>query len=400
MRGFLIIFFVAIIGQSGFCQTRGELEKERQQIELQIFQINKNLDQNQLQKKSVIDKVETLNQRITAAERLVRVNNLEANMLSREIDANAQAIDKLRSQLKQLKTEYAQMVIDAYKSKSSQNRIMFLLSSDNFQQAYKRLQYMKQFAAHREQQGTEITVQTEELQKLNKTLIEQRKDKEQLLVQNRKTLDKLNKDRATEKELIASIRKEEGQYKQELERKQDKISEIDQLIQKLIRDAIAAENKKVGGTSSSRFKMTPESTILGNKFEDNKGKLPWPVVSGFVSRPYGTRQHAVVKTVQTKSEGVRIDTEPGANARVIFDGEVSQIILVPNAFKIIIVRHGQYMSVYKNIDKLLVRKGDKIKRNQFIGSIGQDPFDGSTTLGFYIYKNNTTLDPAEWIYKM
>jgi septal ring factor EnvC (AmiA/AmiB activator) len=292
------------------------------------------------------------------------------------------------------------MVVDAYKSKSSQNRIMFLLSSDNFLQAYKRLQYMKQFAAHREQQGIEIQKQTVELQELNSKLFEQRKDKEKLLAQNRQTLEKLNKDRTAEKELVASILQKEGQFKKELERKQDKISEIDKLIQKLIREAIAAENKKLGNSSSSRFKMTPEATVLGNKFEDNKGKLPWPVVSGFVSRPFGTRQHAIVKTVKNKSDGVRIDTEPTAKARAVFEGEVSQILIVPNAYKIVMIRHGEYLSVYRNIDKLMVQKGDKVKINQFIGSIGQDPSDGSTTLGFYIFKNNNPQNPADWVYKM
>ncbi|MGX1023126.1 murein hydrolase activator EnvC family protein [Psychroflexus sp. MBR-150] len=400
MKRYLFLLIVLIYGQFVFSQTQKELEKERQQIEQQIKQINSNLDETQSHRISAIEKVQTLNQRIAAAERLVRINNREANMLSREINANTQAIDKLRTQLKQLKAEYAQMVVDAYKSKSQQNRIMFLLSSDNFLQAYKRLQYMKQFAAYRKKQGKEIEIQTQQLQALNEKLFEQRQAKEQLLAQNRQTIEKLNKDKAAEKELIASIRKKESQYKKELERKQEKITEIDQLIQKLIREAIAAENKKLGSTSNSRFKMTPEAKLLGGKFEDNKGKLPWPVVSGFVSRPYGTRHHAVVKTVMTKSEGVRIDTQQGAKARAIFDGEVSQIMVIPNAFKVVMIRHGQYISVYKNIDKLNVRKGDKVKRNQFIGTIGQDLTDGSTTLGFYIYKNSKTQNPADWIYKM
>jgi len=386
--------------QISYAQTRSELEKERQQIKQQILQINNNLNQNRSRKQSVLDKVQTLNQRIISAEALVRVNNREANILSREIDANAQAIDKLRNELKKLKKEYSLMVVDAYKSKSSQNRIMFLLSSDNFLQAYKRLQYMKQFAAHREQQGIEIQKQTLELQQLNEELFKQRKDKEKLLAQNRQTLEKLQKDKAAEKELIASIRQKEGRYKKELERKQDKINEIDQLIQKLIREAIAAENKKLGSSSDSRFKMTPEATVLGNKFEDNKGKLPWPVVSGFVSRPFGTRQHAIVKTVKTKSDGVRIDTDPRAKARAVFDGEVSEIQKVPNSYKIVMIRHGQYLSVYRNVDQLQVEVGDQVKTNQSIGTIGQDPADGSTTLGFYIFKNNTPQNPAEWVYKM
>jgi septal ring factor EnvC (AmiA/AmiB activator) len=388
------------VQNSAFAQTRSELERQRKQLEEQIQLISKNLNQSKSQQKSIIKKVDNINQRISKAEALVRVNNQEANMLTREITANSQAIDRLRNELKELKEDYSQMVIDAYKSKSSQNRIMFLMSSENFLQAYKRLQYMKQFAAHREQQGQEIQSQTIALQDLNTKLFEQRKDKEALLAQNRKTLEKLKRDREAERELIASVRKELGQYQRELERNQEKITQIDRLIQKLISEAIAEENKKVGGTSSSRFKMTPEATILGNRFEDNKGKLPWPVEKGYVSRSFGTRQHAVVKTVSTKSDGVRIDTDEGAKARAVFDGEVSKIQIVPNSYNIIFIRHGQYISVYKNIDRLLVKKGDKVKRNQFLGTIGHDLTDGSTTLGFYIFKQDSPQNPADWVYKM
>lgn len=401
MKFFVYIFLIVFgFSELSWAQTRSELERERQQIEEQIMLINKNLSQTQSKKQSVLDKVETINQRISKAEALVRINNREANMLTREINANTQAIDKLRTELKELKADYSQMVVDAYKSKSNQNRIMFLLSSDNFLQAYKRLQYMKQFASHREQQGNEIQNQAKQLQELNSKLFQQREDKEKLLAQNRETLEKLKRDRDAERELITSIKQKQGQFQKELNRKQDEINKIDQLIQKLIRDAIAEENKKVGGNSTSIFKMTPEAEALGNKFEDNKGKLPWPVEKGFVSRPYGTRQHAIVKTVKTNSEGVRIDTDANANARVVFDGEITKIQIVQNSYKIIMVRHGQYISVYKNIDKLFVKKGDKVKRNQFIGTIGKDPSDGSTTLGFYIFKDNNSENPSDWVYKM
>lgn len=401
MRVFvLIMLFFLGFTHSALSQTRKELEKERKLIEEQIVLINRNLSQVQSRKKTVLDKVEIINQRITKAEALVRINNQEANMLTREINANTIAIDRLRTELKQLKADYSQMVIDAYKSKSSQNRIMFLLSSDNFLQAYKRLQYMKQFAAHREQQGVEIQNQTKILQELNTKLFEQRKDKEAILAQNRATLEKLKKDRDTERDLIASIKQRQGQYQKELASKQKEINKIDKLISKLISDAIAEENKKIGGSSTSRFKMTPEATVLGNKFEDNKGKLPWPVEKGFVSRPFGTRQHAIVKTVKTTSDGVRIDTDAGSKARAVFDGEVSRIQIIPHSYKIVIIRHGQYLSVYKNIDNLFVKKGDKVTRNQFIGTIGKDPSDGSTTLGFYIFKNQNPQNPADWVYKM
>ena len=400
MARFLIILFL-LSGTLTFAQTKSELEKERQLIQQQIKQINKSLNQTKSEKQSVLVRVQTINQRISAAERLVKLNNREANLLTREINANSLAIDKLRTQIKELKDSYSQLVVDAYKSKSQQNRIMFLLSSDNFQQAYKRLQYMKQFSVHRKQQALEIQEQTKEIQKLNASLIEQRKEKEKILAQNRESLKKLNEDKVAEQELIATIRKDENKYESQLKNKQKEIDKIDRLINELIRKAIAEENKKVGGSSSSRFKMTPEATLLGNKFEDNKGKLPWPVLSGYVSRPYGTRRHAIVKTVNTTSEGVRITTEEGAKARAVYDGEVSQVLVIPNTnMYIVIVRHGQYLSVYKNINQLSVKKGDNVMRNQFIGTIGKDITDSTTTLGFYIYKNNKTQNPADWVYKM
>jgi septal ring factor EnvC (AmiA/AmiB activator) len=400
MKHFLLVAFL-LLSTITIAQTKSELEKERQQIEQQIKQLNNTLNKTSSKRESVLERVNTINQRISVTERLVKLNNRESNLLTREIEANAQAIDKLRSQIKALKASYSKLVVDAYKSKSQQNRIMFLLSSDNFKQAFKRLEYMKQFAAHRKEQAKEIEEQTKAIQKLNNTLFKQRKEKEEILEKNRAQLKKLNSDKIAEQELIATILKDENKYKREIKKKQTEVDKIDKLINELILKAIAEENKKVGGKSSSRFKMTPEATLLGNKFEDNKGKLPWPVISGFVSRPYGTRRHAVVKTVNTTSQGVRIQTEENGQARAVYDGEVSQVLVIPKTnLYIILLRHGQYLSVYKNISQLSVKKGDKVKRNQFLGTIGKDITDGKTTLGFYIYKNNKTQNPADWIYKM
>lgn len=398
---YLFLIVVFFVGMNSFGQTKNELEKERQQIQQQIRQLNKSLSKSASRKQSVLERVNTINQRISVAERLVRLNNRESNLLTREIDANAQAIDKLRTQIKELKTSYSVMVVDAYKSKSQQNRIMFLLSSENFKQAFKRLEYMKQFAIHRKEQALEIQEQTKKIQDLNAKLFDQRKEKDEILKKNRASLKKLNNDKIVEQELISTILKSENKYKREIKSKQAEINKIDNLINKLILNAIAEENKKVGSSSSSRFKMTPEATLLGTKFEDNKGKLSWPVISGFVSRPYGERSHAIVKTVKTTSQGVRIKTEENAKARAVYDGEVSQVHIIPKTnLYIVFLRHGQYLSVYKNISQLSVKKGDKVKRNEFLGTIGKDITDGTTTLGFYIYKNNKTQNPAHWVYKM
>lgn len=397
---YILLFLGLTLGFSAFSQTREELEAKRQAIQKEIDEINTIIKTTASKGQSALSEYEDLQKRIQATERLIQVNNQEANLLTREINANANKIDRLRTELAQLKADYEQMIQKSYKSKSDQSRIMFLFSSESFLQAYKRIQYMKQFAQYRKKQGEEVIEQTQKLQELNSTLFDQRRDQEKILAKNRETKSSLIGDKNNLENLLASINQQKKKYSKELKQKQKEANRIDREINRLIREAIAKENKKVGSDAKSTFKLTPEAQALAKNFAENKGKLPWPVESGVVSMRFGERPHPIVKTIKVMSNGVRIDTEKNGKARAVFDGEVSQISKIPGANIVVMIRHGNYLSVYNNLQNVVVKSGDKVKRGEEIGEVGINSSSGKTTLIFQLFKNTVKLNPEQWVYKM
>ncbi|WP_097055194.1 murein hydrolase activator EnvC family protein [Salinimicrobium sediminis] len=393
------LFFISL---NSFAQQdkREELEERRQQLQQEIQRINNMRTTNLKKEKSILTQVEDLDQQIRTTENLIRVTNQQANLLTREITTNQNKIGELRKELEQLKEDYSKMINKSYKSKSQQSRIMFLLSSENFLQAYKRLQYMKQYANYRHQQGEEIKTRTLELQQLNNSLAEQKKAKDRLISENRKTRAELEKNRKAQAGLIAEVRKKEGQFVAQIKQKQREVDEIDREIERIIAEAIAASNKAEGSTSRTVFKLTPEAAALAADFEKNKGKLPWPVRTGTVVLRFGTQPHPIVKTATMNSNGVRIATDPGSKARAVFGGTVSEIIAVKGSSLMVMVRHGDYITIYNHLASVDVRKGQEVALGQELGTVAINKTDGRTTLYFVMYKNNQKLNPEHWIYQM
>ena len=379
-----------------------ELEAKRQKYQNELKQINALLFSDRKKEKSLVSLVEDLSYKISVRQNLIKVTNDQANLLTREINANQNEISSLRDQLKELKESYAAMVVKSYKSKSEQSRVMFLLSSENFKQAYKRLQYIKQYANYQKEQGELIKDKTLKLQELNTDLLRQKKDKDKLVQENKQVKKQLEIELKEQEELMISIRKNLNTYASQAKQKQQEIARKDREIDRLIREAIAASNKKAGktSTSSSKFVLTPEAKALAKSFESNKGKLPWPVEKGVVKVKYGKQPSPIDRTVTINSQGVKIATEKNTKVRAVFDGEVSQILVIPNANPVVMIRHGNYITVYKNMSKIYVKKGDKVTTKQEIGEVFTNPSNGETMLGFGVYKDSKTQNPAVWVYKM
>ncbi len=409
---------------SAFSQVdkQKELEDKRQAILEEIKQINSLLFKTKKEEKSVLSQVEDLNQRISASENLIRVTNQQANLLTRNINENINKISKLRDELKVMKADYAQMIQKSYKSKNQQSRIMFLLSSEDFLQAYKRVQYMKQYAAFRKKQGEGIKAKTEELQKLNSDLINQKKTKQKLISENELAKKKLTEERKNQHELVATLKKDESKFITQIRDKQKQADEIDRQIDALIRAAIeeanriarekaakANANKTTTETTKTEitkpakteeFALTAEDRALAASFTSNKGKLPWPVEKGMVVKSFGTHQHPQFPNVTTNSSGVEIATSDNATVRSIFEGQVLSIQIIKGANKVLFIQHGDYISVYSNLATVSVKKGDKVSTKQAIGTVAKSPTEGRTVLKFYIYQNKTKINPADWIYRM
>ncbi len=406
LQVFFLVLLTSLV-QTTYAQTTEQkaLEEKREKLQQEIRDINRLLFAEKKERGNVLDQMEALDKKITVRQELIRVTNQQSNLLNRQINTNIRNIGKLKSNLEQIKQEYATMVQKSYQNKSKQNRLMFLLSSESFFQAFKRIQYMKQYTDYRREQGEQIAKKTDELARLNSDLNEERKVKEVLLAQNRKAKDALFGEIQDQKVLLNTIRKNESKYSSAISKKKREAKKIDQQIEKLIRSAIAASNKKSGvktkaKASSSEFLLTPEATIIANNFSANKGKLIWPVEKGIKSQGFGIYKDPIYPGIKHESNGVIIATDSGAKARAIFEGEVIAILSVPGGNKGVQIKHGNFISTYYNLDQLYVKKGDKVAIKEALGTVFTNTSNGQTRLKFYLYQNTSKLNPEDWVYQL
>ena len=378
---------------------KAALKAQKKLLQQEIVQINALIKTSAKKRANVLTQVETVQLKMDRQDALIRLTNRQINRLNQEININLRNIEKLRAELTSLKKDYAEMVVSARKNKSSQNRLMFLLSSESFWQAYKRMAYMKQYAAYRKQQGEQIAAKTKALQQYTTDLVAQRKDKKQLIEQNRKAQKELDSIKKRQNTLVLELKKRERNYAAQIKKKQKQQEEIDKEITRLIREAIAASNKKAG-TKTTTFVLTPEAKALAASFVSNKGRLPWPVEKGIVTQRFGTQRHPVVRTTTIKSNGVTLSVPAGATARSVFEGKVLNIVQFKGSNPIVLVQHGNYITSYKNLSKVYVKKGDRVTAKQAIGQIFTNKDTGKTTLQFSLFYNTTPQNPALWLYQM
>lgn len=396
---FLLTLF-AVTCTFGQSKKQQQLESKRQAILKEITEINSLLSDNKSEKTSLLTKIEDVNLKIKVRKKLIQITNQQANLLTREIKDNSQKIDLLEADLTLRKKDYATMVVKSYKNKATQSKLMFLLSAENFQQAYKRYNYMKQYKRYQKNQADSIVSKTEKLVILNESLLLKKDDKIKLISENKKVQQTLQKEKNSQKELIATLKKDESKYRKAIAEKEKESSRIDKQIEKLIKDAIARSNKKAGKKSTSKsFALTPEAKILAANFTANKGKLGWPVKTGKVVLKFGKQAHPTVGGIYTNCSGVKIATSKNSIARAVFNGTVSQVQVIKGGNKAVLIRHGNYLTIYFNLINVTLKKGDKVSTNTPIGRVATNS-DGKTIIKFLLYKNSTKLNPAHWIYKM
>ena len=401
---FLIVFFTCL---SSFGQTKKELEQQRKKLNREIVQVNRLLFQEQRKEKNVLEDLEDLNQKIGIRLSLINTINSEAKLLVAEIKGNKKEIAKLEKELAILKADYANMIFKSYKSKSQQSRIMFLLSSDNFYQAYKRLEYMKQYTSFRKRQGEAIGFQTGLVNKMNDSLLSQKQSKDALILEEKDQKEKIERDKSNKEKLISIIKKKEIQYKREIQNKIKAEKRVAQKIDRIIRAEIERANRialaklknKLKVTKKNEFVLSPEAKALAVKFELNKGKLPWPLEQGLITRKFGKQPHPSFPGITINSTGLHIITQKGKSATAIFNGKVLNVLVTSQGKRNVLIQHGNYITSYNNLDKLYVKKGDNVITSQAIGQVFTDKVSGKTTLIFALYKNTTKLNPAVWILK-
>lgn len=395
----LVILFLS---QGAFAQSdkQKQLEKRREALKQEMRQLQRLRETNKKKEISILTQVEDLDTKIKLRSDLIRVTNSQANLLTREINENLNKMETLRKELALLKEDYSVMIRKSYKSKSGQSKIMFLLSSESFKQAYKRTQYMKQYAAYRKKQGEQIKERTALIQETNKKLVKQKKDKETLIAENRAAKIELDKEKERQDALVKEIRKKSSSYVSQIKKKQQETDRIDRQIDQLIAAAIAASNKKAGKSVKSKtFALTPAEVALAKEFSSNKGRLIWPVERGRVTRRFGKSAHPTLPGITLTNSGVDIETDPNAPVRAVFSGEVTQIQDMKGGITVF-VRHGDYLTVYTNLKSIKVKPGETIRFKQVIGEVTRNAFSGKSILKFSVRKNTSKLNPADWVLNM
>ena len=404
----LLFFFITSIA---FAQTseQQKLEQKKAQILKEIADNKARLESEKKKEKSVLKQITQQKNLINLRQKLLSATAKQTRLLSDDIYLTQLEMNKLNRELKVLREDYEKMIVKSYKSRNEQSRIMFVLSSENFLQAYKRIQYMKQYAGFRKMQGEEIKEKQQKLQQAEINLQNSKKEKEKVLVETEKEKQELEKEKQEQERLAKIIQKDKKKYAAEIDKKQKEARAIEAKIKKIIAAEIAAANKrnaaktgttapKAGTAAASKFMLTPEGKIESNNFKANKAKLPWPVEKGNIFQKYGDQPHPVHKNVTVHNSSIEISTEKGSAARAVFAGEVFQIQVNENNrnWIAVYVRHGDFITIYMNLSSVNVVKGQKVSIKQKLGTIHTDN-SGSTTMKFAVLQNTTYLNPELWL---
>lgn len=410
-----------------------KLEKRKAQIQQEIRDNEKLLQSVKKKEKSAVSVVIVQANKIKLKEKLINTTERQAKLLSNDIYINQLQINKLNRELADLKEDYAKMIVKSYKSRSEQSRAMFILSSNSFLQAYKRAQYMKQYTNFRKMQGDEIKSKSNQLVEHNEKMGLQKSAKQKLIEENEKERLSLLKAKQEQQKIVNSIKKDKNKIAAEIKKRQSEARAIDRQIDRLVREAIAEANRKAAlekamerakaeaktgdskediktrakaivsaspAAMSSKIVLTAEAKILADNFKANKGKLPWPVEKGFVSLPYGDQPHPQFPSLRVHNSGVEITTDQGATARAVFAGEVTSVMVLSPVNKAVMIQHGDYFTVYQNLNAVYVNKGDKVSIKQSIGKVRTNGENGRTVLKFTISQNTTYNNPSSWLFNM
>lgn len=395
----ILLMMVLLFTQIGFTQNKKQLEKKRKKLRTEIKQINRLLSKTKKSEKTVLSQISDINKKIEVHQEIINTIQSESKVYSTEINKNKTAIDSIEKQLTALKKEYAKIVVNSYKSKNANSKLLFLLSSKDFLQAYKRLKYMNQFAEYRKGQAEQIVEKRTVLLHLNDSILIKKKVKDSLVaikIEERKVVDS---EKTKKQNLLNKVKQKERKYLARIKAKQKKERAYDRQLENLIAKVIRNSNKKTGKKSKG-FVLTKEAKVLANSFTKNKGKLPAPVAKGYISRGFGQRKHEVMKKISVKSSGWYYTTAKNTKARTVFKGTVKAIMLDKKTkIKTVLVQHGNYMTVYGNLENLLVTEGDKVTTKQELGTIHTNTTTGKTILKFQLWKDARAQNPSGWIYR-
>lgn len=415
-----IIHYILLIGlfvPTLTGQTVEELERRRKEALKQLETTGKILNETRKDQRNTLNKLNVLNRNIKQRNTLINTIAREITVLEHEMGKLTDETRKMERELRQLKADYAYTVRETHINRSIYSRIMFVLSADNFDQSFRRMRYLQEFANYRKHQAAEIERTKAELDQKAALLSQHRATQEDIRKKQEVEKKKLEVDRRKEDIALGALKKKESSLRAEQQRQQRIANEINRRIEQLIAEEIrkqeaqakarakkeepvtSEKKESTPGKSTGREQvMTKEQQLISGSFAANAGRLPWPTERGFISGRFGIQPHPVLKYVTINNKGIYIQTPSGTQARAVFEGTVSKLFTVPGSNYAIIVQHGQYWTVYSNLVDVGVRVGQKVSAKQNLGRIYTDPEnDNKTELYFQIWRDRNILNPESWI---
>lgn len=432
----LILFCCALFVKGGYAQKSSavrKLEQQRKEALADIEQTNQLLQETSKSAKSSLNRLNLLSKQILSRKKVISLLNQELDEIEKELMTIQGEIRRLRGQLCEKQENYGKSMRGLYKRHSAQDKLLFVLSAETFSQSLRRIRYLQEYADWQKRQAKEIIAKQQEIDLKKQEMEKTQAEKRALLGTRQEESKKLQSEEAVQKEEVQQLNKKQKDLKAELRKKQKQAEALNRQIEKLIAEEIAraeaearaarekaeraareqaAKRKSSGGNTADKpmreervaatkggYAMTKEERLLSDNFGSNRGKLPYPVTGRYtVVATFGEQQHSELKYVRTSNSGIDIQTAPGADARAVFNGVVTRVFVVPGYNNSVIVRHGNYLTVYSNLSQVYVKAGDAVSTRQALGKIYSDPEEGQATiLHFQLWKEKTKLNPLPWL---
>ncbi len=386
----LLLFFLA----EAQAQSLSELQQRRQSAAREIEMTNRLLNQLQQQEKASLNRLQLISNTINQRNKLISSLNSEIRLYQEFIQNNNLSVQMLSDDLEKMKAEYAKLIRMTYLGRTPSGQLFFLFSSESFNQAYRRLLYMRRYTAYRNNQAELMKTLQQLLNEKVEDLEKLKSTRQQLLDEARNETEKLAQEKSKQNREVQDLKRRQQDLKSKLQQQRS----IEQQLEREIQRIIEEEARKKRDAGEPAYALTPEQKLVGDSFAQNKLKLPWPVERGVITERFGIHRHPVLENVQVRNNGINIATETNAGVRAVFNGEVSRVFGISGGNSAVIIRHGNYLTVYSNLKEVIVKKGDKVSVHQKIGTVYTDADDGNKSiLKFQIWRENQKLNPEEWI---
>ena len=387
-RNIVVLVLCALFLAPAYGESVKDLQKKQKKLQEEIEQTNKMLKQTKKDESATMNKLQLIGQNIKTQKKLINTLDNEITALNREMRHLHATRDSLQKVLEGYKNDYAEMVRQSHYARMQQSPLLFLLSSDSFQQLARRARYLQEFAHYRQEQVKRIENTQAEIDTQNELLKANKNDKQAALSNKKKEQENLKRDERKQKNMLSQLKTKEKDLTKQIQQKQKKVNELNKKIDDIVRQQ---------AEKASKTTLTKEQQLIAGGFEANKGRLPWPVEKGMISGHFGKQQHPVYAQVIMDNKGIYLQTVADAKARAVYKGEVTSCFMVNGTYAVI-VQHGNYRTVYSNLSKLSVKQGDKVETKQALGTIFTDPEqDQKTELYFQVYKDRDILNPELWI---